>query len=266
MSDQGAAPGQQGGVCFHCPCVEVALPTDEGPRTILAGLGFDIHVGEFVSLVGRSGTGKTTLLRVLGGLLAPDPGSTVLFDGVPVKGPPEGVVMVFQNYGSSLLPWRTLEKNVALGIEDDLGKEEQRERVRWALQMVGLADRAQDYPWRLSGGMQQRLQIARALAMRPSVLLMDEPFGALDAMTRGELEDELLAVHEATGTTVVFVTHDIDEAVYLSDRVLVIQGSPATLGAEIPVECDRPRHQIKTKESEGFLKARQAVYEAIGVA
>ncbi len=270
MSQPTAEPdasARAGRCCFECRCLDVQLPTGQGPRPVLSGLGFEIVGGEFVSVVGRSGSGKTTLLRVLGGLLAPDPGSTVLYFDQPVDGPPDGVVMVFQNYGASLLPWRTIEKNVALGREGrDLPAEERRRRVREALEMVGLADRAGDRPWRLSGGMQQRVQIARALAMQPKALLMDEPFGALDALTRAVLEDELLRVFARTDATVVFVTHDIEEAVYLGDRVLVLQGPPATIAADIRVDCPRPRDQLKTKESDGFLAARHAVYEAVGKA
>ena len=132
-----------------------------------------------------------------------------------------------------------------------------------ALEMVGLADRADAQPFELSGGMQQRVQLARALASRPTVLLMDEPFGALDALTKAELEDQLLGIFAATNTTVVFVTHDIDEAVYLSDRVLVLDGSPARIAADIPVECARPRTQLLTRESAEFLAARHQVYEVI---
>jgi NitT/TauT family transport system ATP-binding protein len=252
-----------GGSCYRCEACSVDLNTDRGRTTILSGLNLDIGEGEFVSVMGRSGAGKTTLLRLLGGLLPPSRGSRVTFKGKPVEGPPDGVVIVFQSYGSSLLPWRTVEKNVALGIEGRVPRGERRRRVDEALEMVGLTGRAEDCPWRLSGGMQQRVQIARALAMRPSVLLMDEPFGALDALTKSSLEDELLKVYERTGATVVFVTHDIDEAVYLSDRVLVLQGDPARLGEEVTVDCPRPRDQLRTKESEEFLKARHKVYQSI---
>jgi NitT/TauT family transport system ATP-binding protein len=241
----------------------VQLDAGEGPRTILAGVDLEVAEGEFVSVMGRSGTGKTTLLRVLGGLLTPTPGSTVAFHGRPVDGPPEGAVFVFQNYAASLLSWRTVERNVALGLEGRVSKPEMRQRVAEALTMVGLADRAKDYPWRLSGGMQQRVQLARALAVRPSTLLMDEPFGALDAMTKGTLQDELQRVQARTGATVVFVTHDIDEAVYLSDRIVILEGSPATIAHEIKVDLPRPRNQLATKELPEFLKLRRAVHDAI---
>ena len=247
----------------ECRGVSVQLDSSEGPRRILAGVDLQVAEGEFVSVMGRSGTGKTTLLRVLGGLLAPTPDSHVLFHGEPVDGPPEGAVFVFQNYAASLLPWRTVERNVALGLEGKVAKREMTARTAEALTMVGLADRAKDYPWRLSGGMQQRVQLARALAVRPSVLLMDEPFGALDAMTKGALQDELQRVQERTGATVLFVTHDIDEAVYLSDRIVVLDGTPASITEQMEVALPRPRDQLASKEMPAFLKLRRAVYDAI---
>jgi NitT/TauT family transport system ATP-binding protein len=223
----------------------------------------DVADGEFVSIMGRSGSGKTTLLRILGGLLPPTQSSTVAFHGQRINGPPEGVVMVFQNYAASLLPWRTIEKNVALGLEGKVEKAAMRQRVAESLAMVGLADRAADYPWQMSGGMQQRVQLARALAIRPSGLLMDEPFGSLDAMTKTLLQDELQRVHKGTGATVVFVTHDVDEAVYLSDRVLVLEGDPASIAHEIQVNLPRPRDQLTTKELPEYLKLRRIVYDEL---
>lgn len=248
---------------FKCRDLTVELRSSEGVACICRSINFEVREGEFVSIMGRSGSGKTTLLRVLGGLLAPTPDSSVCYCGEQVDGPPTGVITVFQNYAASLLPWRTVEKNVALGLEGKVSKDEKAERVAEALAMVGLDKRAKDYPWRLSGGMQQRVQLARALAMRPSVLLLDEPFGALDAMTKTTLQDELLQVYEQTGATVVFVTHDVDEALYLSDRVLILQDNPATIGEEIAVQCPRPRDQIETKQSEAFLTQRRKVYKAI---
>jgi NitT/TauT family transport system ATP-binding protein len=232
-------------------------------RPILDDVNLQVRAGEFVSIMGRSGTGKTTLLRVLGGLLAPTASSTVTFDGHRVDGPPAGVVFVFQNYAASLLPWRTVAGNVGIGLEGNTSKQERTDRVAEALAMVGLADRAKDRPWQLSGGMQQRVQLARALAMRPSVLLMDEPFGALDAMTKASLQDELLRVQQRTGATVVFVTHDVDEAVYLSDRIVILEGSPATVAHEFEVDLPRPRHQLATKEEPAFLRLRRAVYDSV---
>jgi len=249
---------------YECRNLRAEVGSRRGERRlVLDGITFEVGKREFVSIMGRSGVGKSTLLRVLAGLHEPSSDSTVRFDGKSVVGPPEGVSLVFQDYTSSLLPWRTVARNVELPLEGRLGKAERHARVVEALEMVGLDDRANDQPFELSGGMQQRVQLARALASRPDVLLMDEPFGALDALTKADLEDQLLDIFAATGTTVVFVTHDIEEAVYLSDRVLVLDGSPAGIVAEIPVRCPRPRTQMHTRESTEFLMARHRVHEVI---
>jgi NitT/TauT family transport system ATP-binding protein len=248
---------------ISCADLSVTLPGASGAVDILRGVTLSVDKAEFVSILGTSGSGKTTLLRVLGGLL-PATGGEVRCDGTAVQGPPEGVVTVFQDYAHSLLPWRTVRRNVALGIEARLPKSERDGRVDEALSMVGLLERANEYPWRLSGGMQQRVQIARALAMRPRVLLMDEPFGALDAMTKASLQDQLQQVQEITGTTIVFVTHDVEEAVYLSDRLVVLHGSPANIGLALDIPLPRPRHQITTKERSDYLELRHRVYEALG--
>jgi NitT/TauT family transport system ATP-binding protein len=252
-----------GSASLECRDLLVRLTGASGTVDILKGVDLTIAPGEFVSVLGASGTGKTTLLRVLGGL-TPSTAGAVMAGGVPVSGPPDGVVTVFQDYTNSLLPWRTVRRNVALGVEDRLGKEECARRVDDALEMVGLTASAQEYPFRLSGGMQQRVQIARALAMRPSVLLMDEPFGALDAMTKASLQDQLQRVQSLTGTTVVFVTHDVEEAVYLSDRVVVLSGRPAGVGLTLDIALPRPRDQIATKETPEYLDLRHRVYAALG--
>src|SRR5262245_38185415 len=218
---------------ISCDDLSVTLPGADGPVHILDGVRFSVDKGELVSVLGTSGSGKTTLLRVFGGLQQATSGR-MSCDGADISGPPDGVVTVFQDYTHSLLPWRTVRRNVALGIEK-LGRSERDSRIDEALAMVGLSDRGSEYPWRLSGGMQQRVQIARALAMRPRVLLMDEPFGALDAMTKASLQDQLQQVQELTGTTIVFVTHDVEEAVYLSDRLVVLRGSPANIGLSLDV-------------------------------
>jgi len=251
-------------VALSCDDLRVTLVGSSGPFDIIDGLSLSVPRGEFVSVLGASGSGKTTLLRVLGGL-QPASAGTVRCHDFPVNGPPTGVITVFQDYAQSLLQWRTVERNVALGIESRLSKQECRDRVQRALEMVGLQDRPCEYPWRLSGGMQQRVQIARALAMEPSVLLMDEPFGALDALTKGSLQDQLQEVHRLTGTTIVFVTHDIEEAVYLSDRVVVLDGNPARVGLDLAVPLARPRTQVATRESADFLRLRHRAYRALGV-
>lgn len=263
---QDLQPGSTGpgaAEVFACRDVSVGFTKRREAHRVLEGVSFTVRRGEFVSILGPSGTGKTTLLRVLGGLHSAEPGSDVRFHGVPVTKPPEGAVVVFQDYRASLLPWRTVEKNVALGLEGKLSPALRRDRVANALDLVGLRDRAKDYPWRLSGGMQQRVQIARALAMEPEVLLMDEPFGSLDAMTKGQLQDGLQRIHQLTHTTVVFVTHDIEEAVYLSDRVLVLTGVPARVTREIVVDLPRPRDHITSKELPEYLDFRHAIHTAI---
>ena len=258
-----ASRTQPRGVACKCRNASVELVSRSGPRRILGDVNFDLHDGEFVSILGRSGSGKTTLLRVLGGLVDPTPDSVVTFHGQPVVGPPQDVVFVFQNYAASLLPWRTVHKNVALGLEGKVPAAEMLARISESLAIVGLEARAADYPWQLSGGMQQRVQLARSLAMQPRGLLMDEPFGSLDAMTKASLQDQLQQVHQHTGATIAFVTHDIDEAVFLSDRILVLDGSPATIAHEIPVNLPRPRDQLATKELPEFLRLRRQVYDAI---
>ena len=260
----GAGPPISMGMSYEVRSLSAAVGALRGERrVVLDDVSFAIAKGEFISIMGRSGIGKTTLLRILAGLLEPSPDAVVLFDGQPVAGPPQGVSLVFQDYTSSLLPWRSVARNVELALEGQMTKAQRQLRVAEALEMVGLADRSTDHPFELSGGMQQRVQLARALASRPAALLMDEPFGALDALTKADLEDQLLDIVATTEMTVVFVTHDIEEAVYLSDRVLVLDGSPARIEAEIQVDCPRPRTQLRTRESSGFLSARHQVHEVI---
>jgi NitT/TauT family transport system ATP-binding protein len=265
MLETSVEPVGSGRASLECDDLRVTLAGAAGEVDILNGVRLSVASGDFVSILGVSGSGKTTLLRVLAGLQQAS-GGQVLCNGIPVDGPPQGVVTVFQDYAHSLLPWRSVRRNVALGIEDRLSKSECAQRVGEALEMVDLQRAADEYPWRLSGGMQQRVQIARAIAMRPSVLLMDEPFGALDAMTKASLQDQLQQVQALTNTTIIFVTHDVEEAVYLSDRVVVLQGRPAAVGLSLEVELERPRRQVATKELPEYLKLRHEVYAALGQA
>ncbi|GAA2856248.1 ABC transporter ATP-binding protein [Pseudonocardia halophobica] len=258
--DRARSPA--GGTAYHLRGVGVGLPGRAGLRCVLKDVDADVAAGEIVGVVGRSGVGKTTLLRVLGGLLPATVGTVRLF-GRPVTGPPPEAVMVFQDYAAALLPWRTVARNVALGLGGRLRAGERRRRVTEALELVGLADRGGDHPAQLSGGMAQRVQIARALAVQPRVLLMDEPFGALDALTRAALQDVLLGIQERTHTTIVFVTHDLDEALYLADRVVVLGGEPGTVALDLPTELPRPRHQLRTREAEPYLRSRHRLGELL---
>jgi NitT/TauT family transport system ATP-binding protein len=258
----GAMPGAAAERVFVCHSVAVTLPHQLGDRRVLEDISFEVRRGEFFTIVGPSGTGKTTLLRVLAGL-TPCAGGSVLIHGRGLSGPPEDVVMIFQDYSHALLQWRTVARNVGFGIEGRVDAAELKQRVRDALALVGLDKNADDYPWQLSGGMQQRVQIARALAVRPAVLLMDEPFAALDAMTKASLQDELLRVRERTGASFVFVTHDIEEAVYLGDRIAVITGSPGSIGRTFDIDLPKPRDQIITRQMPEFLQFRYDVHQAI---
>ncbi|HVW17453.1 MAG TPA: ABC transporter ATP-binding protein [Solirubrobacteraceae bacterium] len=255
-SDAGGAP------IFELRGVEVSLPSGGEMRRILDGIDLEVQAGDVVGVVGPSGTGKTTLLRVLGGLLQPTAG-TVLLDAKPVVEPTGDAVTVFQDYASALLPWRTVERNVALPLEGRMPRAQRADRIRHALEMVGLADRAGEYPWRLSGGMQQRVQIARAMVMEPRVLLMDEPFGALDAITKASLQDQLLQVRAEIGATVVFITHDVEEAVYLADRVIVIHGTPGRLVHEVRTELPRPRDQLATRDLPRYHDVRHELAQTL---
>jgi NitT/TauT family transport system ATP-binding protein len=225
-------------------------------------LDFTVPEGAFVSIVGPSGCGKTTMLRCLSGLMKPTRG-TVLLGGEPVTGVPRDLALVFQDYSRSLFPWRTVAGNVAYVLPRDLSKQERAARVDESLDAVGLSGAGEKYPWQLSGGMQQRVAIARALAYQPSILLMDEPFASVDAQTRGDLEDLILRVRDDFEVTVLFVTHDIDESVYLADRVVVLTHAPTTVKDVVSVDLPRPRDQIATKELPEFVHLRARVYRQI---
>lgn len=234
-----------------------------GEKQIFNDLSFTIEPGEFVCIVGPSGAGKSTLLQCLAGLKSPSEGA-VSFEGAAVTGPPANLTVVFQDYSRSLMPWLTARDNITLPLRSaKVGVAERNQRASEALGEVGLPGVEDSYPWELSGGMQQRVAIARALAYRPSMVIMDEPFASVDAQTRADLEDLTLQVKNHLGIAVILVTHDIDEAVYLADRVLVLSGSPARLTDIVPVDLGSERDQIATKERLEFAELRTRIYRQI---
>ena len=233
------------------------------PVEAIADLTFEVRPGELVCVVGPSGAGKTTLLRCMAGLLPATSGEVVLGESV-ITGPPEGMAVVLQEYGRSLFPWMTVAQNVELPLkEKGVTKRRRAELVRDTLAAVGLGDVAGAYPWQLSGGMQQRVAIARAAAYEPGVLLMDEPFAAVDAQTRFDLEDLVRALWKRLRITVVFVTHDIDEAIYLGERVLVLSARPTVVLEDVEVGLGPDRDQLETRGTAEFARLRTHVYELV---
>jgi NitT/TauT family transport system ATP-binding protein len=232
-------------------------------RTILANIDLDVREGEFLCIVGASGSGKTSLLRILAGLLRPTDGEA-RFRGQAISGPSRDRAIVFQDYSKALLPWRTVSANVALGLESrGVPREAQAPIVEELVVRMGLAHAKEQYPSQLSGGMQQRVQIARCLAQAPQILLMDEPFGALDALTRQALQDEILFLTAEKQITAVFITHDLEEAIYLGDRVVVLGGSPASIMATVEIDLPRPRSQLTTREDARFLAHRHRLFSLL---
>jgi NitT/TauT family transport system ATP-binding protein len=234
-----------------------------GARTILESINLSVRQGEFVCVVGSSGSGKTTLLRVLAGLARADEGK-VLFDGAEISAPSRDRAIIFQDYSKALLPWRTVRGNVALSLEArNVPAAEQDAIIRGLLDRIGLSQAKDQFPSQLSGGMQQRVQIARCLAQDPKLLLMDEPFGALDAMTRQTLQDEILQLVADKHIATVFITHDLEEAIYLGDRVVVLGGSPASVLESMEIDLPRPRNQLTTREDSRFLAYRHRLFELL---
>jgi nitrate/nitrite transport system ATP-binding protein len=241
----------------------VVFPTRKGPFTALRDISLTIARGEFVSLIGHSGCGKSTLLNLVAGLLKPSSG-VLLLGNREIREPGPDRAVVFQSH--SLLPWMSCFDNVYLAVESVFGRKEKRAhlkaRTEAALALVGLAHAAHKRPAEISGGMKQRVGIARALAMEPKMLLLDEPFGALDALTRARLQDELMRIVAATGTTVLMVTHDVDEAVLLSDRIVMMTNGPAaTIGEVLDVKLPRPRDRLEMAHDARYLECREAVLQ-----
>jgi nitrate/nitrite transport system ATP-binding protein len=242
---------------------EMVFTTKKGRFHALREIDLDVARGEFITLIGHSGCGKSTLLNLIAGLIRPTSG-VLLCDNREIAAPGPERAVVFQNH--SLLPWLTCFENVHLAVERVFGDRESRtelkQRTQAALELVGMAHAEAKRPHEISGGMKQRVGIARALAMEPKVLLMDEPFGALDALTRARLQDELLKIVARTHSTVVMVTHDVDEAVLLSDRIVMMTNGPAaTIGEILSVDLPRPRHRVELAEDARYMHYRKEVLD-----
>src|ERR671924_24102 len=235
-----------------------------GETTVAVGnITCRVEAGEFVSFVGPSGCGKTTLLMSIAGLIPLSSGK-IIVQGREVNGPPPNLVLVFQEFNRSLFAWRSVLGNVRFGLEARGSRSRDAvDKARSLIDLVGLKGFENHYPWELSGGMQQRVAIARALAYQPEVLLMDEPFGSLDALTRLQLEDKLLELWGKLGTTIVFITHDIEEAIYLSDRIWVLSGRPSRVIEELRIDFPRPRNQMATRAQGRFMEIRNEIYRKI---
>jgi NitT/TauT family transport system ATP-binding protein len=250
--------------CTERPLIKFAdVALTLGGKTIVEDISFDVRPGEFLCIIGASGCGKTTALRLAAGLYQPSRG-TVTFDGEPMLAPRRDIAIVFQDYGKALLPWRTAAGNISLALETmGVASSQRTARIDELLNKVGLPGHSGKYPVEMSGGMQQRLQIARCLAQEPKALLMDEPFGALDAMTRQGLQDEVLSLVAASRATVIFVTHDLEEAISLGDRVIGLLPHPGRIGIELKIDLPRPRDQLRTRENPEFLALRRELFDFI---
>lgn len=238
--------------------------TGAGARQVLGDITFEVRSQETVCIVGPSGAGKTTLLRCLAGLMPPTSGVVYLGEE-KVVAPPQRLAVVFQDYSRSLMPWLTVADNVGLPLRGrpGLSKSDRALRVQSALESVGLPNAGAQHPWQLSGGMQQRVAIARALAYEPDVLLMDEPFASVDAQTRSDLEDLTHTIKAKYGMTILLVTHDIEESVYLADRVVVLSGTPTSVTEIVPVNLPYPRDQVTTKSTREFAELRAHILTLI---
>lgn len=261
-----AARSSRTDVLLSVQGVQKIYPSKSGPVEAVRDLTFDLRRGEMACIVGPSGAGKTTLLKIISGLLEPTAGE-VLLENERIDGPPKNMAVVFQEYGRSLFPWLTVRGNVELPLKNaKVSASERRKRAQDALEAVGLAGAHERFPWQLSGGMQQRVAIARAVAYKPDVLLMDEPFAAVDAQTRADLEDLVRDLWHRLGVTVLFVTHDIDESIYLGERVLVLSSSPTVVQDDVVIDLPDERSQLETRSTKRFAELRHHVHEQIQLA
>jgi NitT/TauT family transport system ATP-binding protein len=233
-------------------------------QLVLNDVSFSCTAGSFISIVGPSGCGKSTLLQIVGGLIEPSSG-WAYFAGQEIHGPPFDVIYIFQQYTKSIFPWKTVNANISFGLvyRNHAKRRDARNQVKQYVAAMGLEGFEDHYPWQLSGGMQQRVALARALACKPRVLMMDEPFSAVDALTRSSLQDLVLEAWQQEDLTIIFVTHDVDEAVYLSDRVLVMSPRPGEVIADISIDLPYPRDQIETRENPAFLEYRREILTSI---
>jgi NitT/TauT family transport system ATP-binding protein len=233
----------------------------EGTVVAFRNIELNVRSNEVLCIVGPSGCGKTTLLRCIAGLLTPSSGQ-ILIDGAPIRSPREGVAIVFQHFG--LLPWKTVEANIAFGLKiAGLEREQIAERVARYIELVGLAGFENHYPYQLSGGMQQRVGLARALAIDPEILLMDEPFASVDAQTREVLQEELLELHDRERKTMVFITHSIDEAIVLGDRVAVMTTRPGRVKEILPIGLARPRDPGAVRAHARYAELRNHIWNEL---
>jgi NitT/TauT family transport system ATP-binding protein len=257
MTDIIATRSRTGVPALTAQALSKTYGSGDNSRQVLGDISFEVYDHETVCIVGPSGAGKTTLLRCLAGLM-PSTSGSVFIGEEKVVGPPHRMAVVFQDYSRSLMPWMTVEANVELPLRGrpGLNAADRRDRTEAALASVGLANSGKLHPWQLSGGMQQRVAIARALAYEPDVLLMDEPFASVDAQTRSDLEDLTHAIKAKYGMTILLVTHDISESVYLADRVIVLSGTPTTVTEIVAVDLPSPRDQITTKSTRQFSELR----------
>ncbi|TPW30413.1 ABC transporter ATP-binding protein [Pararhizobium mangrovi] len=263
IEDRNAATAQGRPTLLDVDAVKMVYSSAHRTVEALGGVRFTVGDGEFVCIVGPSGAGKTTLLKCISGLLRPT-GGTVRLEGTEVKAPPQAMALVFQDYARSLFPWMTVEANVELPLKQaGMARRQRRDLISSALADVGLTDVGSAYPWQLSGGMQQRVAIARAIAYRPRILVMDEPFAAVDAQTRADLEDLVRDLWHKLGVTVLFVTHDIDEAIYLGERVLALSASPTVVMDDIAIDLPDARDQIGTRSLSRFGELRKELYGQI---
>lgn len=263
MADARPAPGSE---MLVVKDLHKVYAGEGGGTEAIRNLTFDVKAGELVCIVGPSGAGKTTLLRSIAGLLPPTSG-TVSLEGQIVNGPPKGMAVVFQEYARSLFPWLTVRGNIELPLKErGMPKAERDKLVDEAIEAVGLADSPNKFPWQLSGGMQQRVAIARAVAYEPHLLLMDEPFAAVDAQTRADLEDLVRNLWHKYGVTLLFVTHDIEESIYLAQRVLVLSGRPTVIMEDVPITLPDERDQITTRSDPEFARLRTHIHELVQAA